>query len=243
MTGNFARTAFPNESREYREARNALLDAEITLRRQTETVAAMRRALPPGGEVPEDFEFERIGAHLRPEKVRLSELFGESPSILIYSFMFGPERDSPCPGCTHLLDTWDGAARHVAQRAPLYVVSASPIARLAAWAHARGWDHLQLLSTAGNGYNACYYGNTAALAPPMRAERGYQSGKDWDEPMLNVFRKDGETIRHFWGSELVFAPDDPGQDHRGLDFADPVWGLLDTTPEGRGETFFPKVTY
>ncbi len=77
----------------------------------------------------------------------------------------------------------------------------------------------------------------------MRAERGYEKDKDWDEPMLNVFRKDGDTIRHSWGSELVFAPGDPGQHHRGLDIVDPVWGLLDTTPEGRGDTFFPKVKY
>jgi predicted dithiol-disulfide oxidoreductase (DUF899 family) len=240
---DFPRMAFPNESAEYRAARNALLDAEIALRRQTEAVAAMRRALPPGGEVPEDFVFERIGAGYRPEPVKLSELFGEFPSIMIYSFMFGPERDSPCPGCTHLLDCIDGAARHVPQRASLYVVARSPIARLAAWAHARGWNHLQLMSTAGNRYNDRYYGNTAALTPEMRAARGYKPGENWDEPMLNVFRKDDATIRHFWGSELVFAPSDPGQDHRGADFADAVWGLLDTTPEGRGETFFPKVEY
>jgi len=243
MTGDFPRMAFPNESAAYREARNTLLNAEIALRRQTEAVAEMRRALPPGGEVPEDFVFERIGAHSRPEPVRLSELFGEHRSILIYSYMFGPERDVPCPGCTHLLDCLDGAARHVPQRAPLYVVAASPLARLAAWAHHRGWNHLELMSTAGNGYNAHYYGNTAALTSAMRAVRGYKAGEDWDEPMLNVFTKDGETIRHFWGSELVFAPDDPGQDHRGIDFADSVWGLLDTIPDGRGAEFFPKVEY
>jgi predicted dithiol-disulfide oxidoreductase (DUF899 family) len=210
MNGNFPRMAYPGESAEYRAARNALLDAEIALRRQTEAVATMRRALPPGGEAPEDYVFERIGAHFRPEAVKLSELFGDHPSIMIYSFMFGPERDSPCPGCTHLLDCLDGAARHVPQRAPLYVVAASPIARLAAWAHARGWNHITLMSTAGNAYNAHYYGNTAALTPEMRAVRGYEAGKDWDEPMLNVFTRDGGTIRHFWGSELVFAPDRRG---------------------------------
>jgi len=150
MTGDFPRMAFPNESAQYREARNALLDAEIALRRQTEAVAQMRRALPPGGEVPEDFVFERIGANYRPEQVRLSELFGEFPSIMLYSFMFGPERDEPCPGCTHLLDCAEGAARHLPYRAPMYVVSRSPIARLEAWAHERGWDHLRMLSTAGN---------------------------------------------------------------------------------------------
>ncbi len=243
MTGDFARMAFPNESAEYRAARNELLDAEIALRRQTEAVAAMRRALPPGGDVPEDFVFERIGAHYRPEPVRLSELFGEHSTLLIYSYMFGPERDSPCPGCTHLLDGLDGAARHVPQRAAFYVAARSPLARLSAWAHARGWNHLRLLSTAGNAYGDHYYGNTASLTPEMRAARGYKPDENWDEPMLNVFRKDGGRIRHFWGSELVFAPDDPGQHHRGLDFVDPVWGLLDTTPEGRGESFFPKVEY
>jgi predicted dithiol-disulfide oxidoreductase (DUF899 family) len=243
MAGNdFARMAFPNESAAYREARNALLDAEIALRRQTEAVAAMRRGLPPGGGVPEDYEFERIGAFSRPEPVKLSELFGEHSTLLLYSYMFGPERDLPCPGCTHLIDGFDGAARHLPQRAAFYVVSRSPIARVAAWAHDRGWDHLKLLSTAGNAYPGHYYGNTASLTPAMRAERGYKPDEDRDEPMLNVFRKDGGTIRHFWGSELVFAPDDPGQNHRALDLVDPLWGLLDTTPEGRGD-FFPKVNY
>lgn len=243
MTSDFARMAFPNESPAYREARNALLDAEIALRRQTEAVAEMRRALPPGGEVPRDFIFERIGANFRPEPVKLSELFGVHSTLLLYSYMFGPERDLPCPGCTHLLDCIDGAARHVPQRAALYAVAKSPIARLAAWAHARGWSHLTLLSTAGNDYDAHYYGDTDALTPEMRGERGYEEGKVWDEPMLNIFVRDGDTIRHFWGSELVFASDDPGQDHRGLDFMDPVWGMLDTTPEGRGKDFFPKVNY
>ncbi len=242
MTDRVPRMSFPNESSEYREARNALLDAEIALRRQTEAVAEMRRTLPPGGEAPEDFVFERIDGNHRPEKVRLSELFGDFPTLLIYSYMFGPERDVPCPGCTHLLDCIEGAARHVPQRAPLYVVAASPIARFAAWAHDRGWEHLKLLSTAGNDYNDHYYGNTASMTPEMRAARGYTADENWDEPMLNLFRKEGDTIRHFWGSELVFARDDPGQDHRGLDFTDAVWGLLDTTPEGRGD-WFPQVNY
>lgn len=239
----FARMAFPNESADYRQARNALLNAEIALRRQTEAVAALRRALPPGGEVPEDFVFERIGAHFRPEPVRLSELFGGHSTLILYSYMFGPERDVPCPGCTHLLDGLDGAARHVPQRAAFYVVARSPLARLQAWAQDRGWSHLRLISTAGNAYPSHYYGNTASLTPAMRAERGYQPDEDWDEPMLNVFRKDNGTIRHFWGSELVFAPEDPDQHHRGLDFMDPVWGMLDTIPEGRGQDFFPKVRY
>ena len=89
---------YPNESAEYRAARNALLDDEIALRRQVERVAARRRALPAGGEVPEDYVFERIGAHERPAQVRMSALFGAHSSLILYSFMYGPDRDDACPG-------------------------------------------------------------------------------------------------------------------------------------------------
>jgi len=234
--------SFPNESSEYRTARNALLDAEMELRRQLERVAEQRRALPPGGEVPEDYAFERIGANQRPEKVRLSELFDDKPSILLYSFMYGPERDRPCPGCTHTLDAIDGSSPHAEQRLPIYIVAKSPLARLVEWARERGWQNLNLLSAAGNNYSRDYFGDTSGVSPAMRAERGYEPGKNWDEPMYNVFRKDGSTIRHFWGSELVYAPEEPGQNHRAGDLVDPVWGLLDMSPEGRGD-FFPNLSY
>jgi predicted dithiol-disulfide oxidoreductase (DUF899 family) len=234
--------SFPNESADYRSARNALLDAEIALRRQSERVAAMRRALPPGGAVQEDYVFERIGAHHRAERVRMSELFAGKPSLILYSYMFGPERDEPCMGCTHLLDCLDGAARHVPQVAPFYVVAGSPPARLEAWARDRRWPHLQFLSAAGNDYTRDYFGNTAGVSEAMRVERGYEDGKDWDEPMINVFRKDGAIIRHFWGGEMLYAREDPGQNHRSLDGLDPVWGLLDLLPEGRGD-FFPEQDY
>jgi predicted dithiol-disulfide oxidoreductase (DUF899 family) len=233
---------YPNESAAYREARNSLLDAEIALRREIERVAELRRALPPGGELKEDYVFERIGAFQRPEQVRFSELFGDKPSILIYCFMFGPERDEPCTGCTHLLDGLEGAARHVGQRLPFYVVAKSPIARLAAWAHQRGWDHLTLLSSAGNSYVSDYFGDTSRLTREMRTERNHDTSRNFDEPIFNAFTKDGATIRHSWGSELTYAPEEPGQNHRMGDLVDPLWNLFDMAPEGRGD-FFPKLRY
>jgi len=234
--------SFPNESADYRAARIALLDAEIALRRQVEAVAAKRRALPPGGELPEDYSFERIGAYQRPGAVKLSGLFGDKPSVILYSFMFGAERDAPCPGCTHMLDAIDGSARHVGQRAPLYVVAKSPIARLEAWAKERRWPHLIFLSDIDGRYSADYFGDTRRMTDAKRAERGMKPGEDWDETIFNVFRKDGGTIRHVWASEMSYAPEDPGQHHRAGDLVDPLWGLLDMTPEGRGD-FFPSLTY
>src|SRR3546814_16446098 len=113
--------------------------------------------------------------------------------------MGGAGRASRWPGCPCVVDCIEGWARHGPQREPRDVFARAPIARLAAWAHTRGWNNLELLSTAGNSYSAHYYGNTAALTPAMRAQRGYKDNENWDEPMLNVFRKDENTIRHFWG--------------------------------------------
>ena len=210
--------------------------------RYEEALSAYRRALPPGGAVKEDYVFERLDADLRPAKVCLSELFGEHPSILLYSFMYGPERDLPCPGCTHMLDGMDGGALHARQRFPIYAVAKSPIARLVAIAKERGWTGVTMLSTASNDYDADYFGDTSLLGEAMRRERGYVDGKNFDEPMYNVFKKDGDVVRHFWGSEILYAPEEPGQHHRAGDLVDPVWGLLDMSSEGRGD-FFPKLVY
>lgn len=232
----------PNESAEYREARNALLAEEMSLRRHIEAVAAQRRALPPGGEVPENYVFEWIGKNLMPEPVRMSKLFGRHQTLILYSFMYGVDRDAPCPMCTNLLDSINGGARHVGQRASLYIVAKSPIARLVAWARERGWDHLDFLSTAGNSYDADYFGDSSKLPAAIRRLRGGKDDENWDETAFNVFRLDGGTIRHFWSSELTWTPTEPGLDHRSGDAVSALWGLLDMTPDGRGQ-FVPKLSY
>jgi predicted dithiol-disulfide oxidoreductase (DUF899 family) len=122
-----------------------------------------------------------------PENVKMSELFGPHDTLIPYSFMYGPERELPCPGCTHLLDGLDGAARHVGERAALHIVAKSPIARLAAWAHERGWERLSLLSTAGNSYDADYFGDTSKFSKGMRAQHRVPDGENWDETIFNVF--------------------------------------------------------
>lgn len=234
---------FPNESARYRQARNVLLAEEMELRRQVERVAAQRRALPPGGELREDYVFEGAGADGRPARVRLSELFAPGKDTLaVYSFMFGPERERPCPGCTHFLDALDGAARHAAQRVNLAVVAKSPLPRILAFADERGWRWLRLLSTAGNTYDRDYFGDSTALPPAVRRQQEFKDGEEWDMPILNVFRRDGGTIRHFWGSELLYVPPEPEQEYRHNDLLDPLWNLFDVTPEGRGD-FDPKLSY
>jgi predicted dithiol-disulfide oxidoreductase (DUF899 family) len=233
---------FPNESADYRRARNELLAEEMALRKHIEEIAARRRGLPPGGEVPEDYVFERIGDNGMPEKIEMSKLFGRHDTLILYSFMYGPDRDAPCPMCTQLLDSVNGGARHVEQRAALYAVAKSPIARLAAWRHKRGWDHLRLLSTAGNNYSADYFGDSSKVPAAIRKMRGGNADEVWDDTMFNVFRLDNGKVRHFWGSELSWAPSEPGQNHRSGDSVAALWGMLDMTPEGRGQ-FLAKLEY
>jgi predicted dithiol-disulfide oxidoreductase (DUF899 family) len=233
---------FPGESADYRAARNQLLTKEIELRRQMEAVAEARRALPPGGEVQEDYVFQGEGPGGKPMDVRLSELFAPGrDSLAIYSFMFprdpeddapGPVRETetaklplaegPCPSCVSLLDQLDGMVEHASQAMNFVVVAKTPLDRLLTWKRERGWRRLRLLSSAGNTYNRDYLAET-----PEGAQR----------PMLNVFHRDGGEIRHFWGSELFYAPWDPGQDPRHVGTLEPLWNLFDLTPEGRPDRY------
>jgi len=218
---------FPGESDEYRAARDELLKAEIALSKETERVAALRRKLPLGGPVPEDYVFdEAVGETTKQTK--LSELFDGKESLLLYSYMFGPRMKEPCPMCTSLIDGFDPTAKNLRRRAGIAIVVRSPIDRLRTIAKERGWKNLRLLSSANNTYHRDYFGEK-------------DDGKQ--EPMLNVFSKRGGDIHHFWGSEMLYAPEQKGQDSRHVDIFWPLWQLLDVTPEGRGADWYPKLRY
>jgi predicted dithiol-disulfide oxidoreductase (DUF899 family) len=214
---------FPNEKPGYRAARDRLLRAEMALRRKAEEVAALRRKLPAGGKVREDYVFEGVNG-----KVRLSQLFERGETLIAYSLMYGPKTERACPMCTAMLDGLNGSAPHVGQRTNLVVIARSPIERILEHARGRGWSNLRLLSSAGNSYNRDYHAETA-------------DGSQW--PLLNVFvRRKGE-IRHFYCTELFFPKAEPNQHPRHVDSIWPLWNLLDFTPEGRGKDWYPKLAY
>jgi predicted dithiol-disulfide oxidoreductase (DUF899 family) len=223
---------YPGESAAYRRARNALLAAEIDLRQQIETVAALRRRLPVGGVVPENYTFVEGVSDLSDtsvsREVALSELFDKDGSLVIYSFMYGPAMTSPCPSCTAMLDSLNGAAPHATQRINLAVVAKSPIQRIREFARSRGWRNLRLLSSAENSYNRDYHGES---------ESGSQI------PNLNVFVRRDNSVHHAFSTELLFAPGKKDQDPRHVDMIWPLWNLFDFTPEGRGSTWYPKLAY
>jgi predicted dithiol-disulfide oxidoreductase (DUF899 family) len=214
---------FPGESALYRRARNELLAQEIELRRHIERVAAQRRALPPGGEVPQDYRFE--GEH---GPVTLSQMFGEHDTLVTYNWMFGPKRQRPCPMCTSMLSALDGEMPDILQRVAFAVIARSPIERMAAFKNERGWRHLRLYSSGGNSFNRDY-----ADEDPDGA----------DNAAFNVFTRKGASVRHFWGDEMGEETADPGQDPRGAPDAMPLWTVLDMTPGGRGTDWYPKLEY
>ena len=212
---------FPNESPEYRAARNAHLAEEIELRRHLERVAAQRRALPPGGEIPQDIEFASESG-----PIRLSNLFRDKNTLMIYSMMFGPQRKGPCPSCTSCLASWNGTAIHLRERVAIAVTARSPIERLKEYKKQRGFANLPFFSDTSGDYT-----------------RTYVSAEDADVPGFSVFTRNNGTIRHFYSGEMGGDMADPGQDPRGAPDLDPLWSMLDWAPEGRGTDWYPKLDY
>ncbi|SHF55921.1 Predicted dithiol-disulfide oxidoreductase, DUF899 family [Loktanella atrilutea] len=210
---------WPGESTAYRAARTALLAEEIELRRHIQRVAAQRRALPPGAEITQDYLFESEDG-----PVKLSGMFGDHDTLILYSMMYGPDRKQGCPMCSAQLDAWDGEARHIKKRVALGVVARSPISRILAYAKDRGWTGLTFYSDPSGDYTADYVGE-----------------RDADAPAYTVFQKKNGTVRHFYSAEGGMEIADPGQDPHNAPDMNPLWILLDTTPEGRGENWYPKL--
>jgi len=213
---------YPNDSAEYRRARTVLLAEEIELRRHIERVAAQRRALPPGGEPPDRRFKDETG-----NTVRLADLFGKHDTLITYFWMYGPQRERPCPMCTSFLGAMDIPIADLTQRVAFAVLGRSPVERQLAFARERGWRNLKFYMTVGDDFAREYRG----LAP---------DGSEW--PALDVWVKQDGRVLHFWGSELG-GTSDPGQDPRGAPDPTPLWNILDLTPAGRGKDWYPKLSY
>jgi predicted dithiol-disulfide oxidoreductase (DUF899 family) len=213
---------YPGESEAYTKARIALIAEEVELRRQLERVAAHRRALPAAPIVSKHYSFEGPTG-----TVGLADLFEGHDTLVTYCWMFGPERERPCPMCTQFLGALAGNATDLRQRIGLGVIARSPLVRLEAFAEERGWRGMPLYSDPTEQFG--------------RDHRAWTDDGDW--PSYDVFTKDAQgTIRHFWSGELG-GTQDPGQDPRGAPEMSPLWNVLDTIPAGRGTDWYPKIDY
>jgi predicted dithiol-disulfide oxidoreductase (DUF899 family) len=230
--GKFHDDRFPGESEAYREARDELLVAEQALRRRVEEVAELRRRLPAGGRLKEDYVFEEGAADLADRdsvsETRFSSLFADGKqSLVIYSFMYAPGGD-PCPMCTAFLDSLNGNAPHICDRINLAVIAKAPIGAIREWARGREWRNLRLLSSGGTTYNTDYI-----------TERPDGS----QLPIINVFRQTDDGIHHTYNTEMIYAGAAEGQHPRHVDLVWPLWNVFDLTPDGRGADWFPKTSY
>ena len=207
---------YPNESRAYRAARDALLKDEAELVAKVKSVAARRRKLPAGGQLKEDYVFQWANDGKVGKKVKFSELFGDKKTLLLYSFMYGPGWDKPCPSCTSLVDGFDRSWYQVTQNAAFAAIAKAPAQRINAWAKQRGWSQIALLSGADSPFQADY--------------KCQGDSDDMQRPVMHVFRKEGGKIYHFWATEL---------DSNHVDTVWPYWNLMDFTPEGRPDIPVP----
>ncbi len=217
------RRAFPGEDESYTKARKSLLAEEIDLRRKMTRVAEQRRQLPPGPPM-KDYRFQDAnGAELG-----LADLFGDHDTLVSYFWMYGPERERPCPMCTNWLGAVNGNANDIKQRVALKIFGRSPVERQKAFAQERGWQALDFVQTVGDDY-----------ARDFRLLNADGS----ENPALAVFKRSGDGIRLFWKSEMTREMADPGQDPRDAPDIASLWSILDLTPGGRGTDWYPSLEY
>ena len=201
---------YPNETEEYRVARQALNQEELALVSKVKEVAALRRQLPLGGQIPEDYTFAWADDARLNQPVRISELFGDKNTLLLYNFMFGPSWDNPCVSCTSLMDGFDRMAKQVGHDAAFIAIGKAPATKINAWANQRGWSQIGLVS----GYESDYQSDYKCQG----------QSPDRQFATMHVFKKHQGNIHHFWGTELT---------DNDLDMVWPYWNLMDMTPEGR----------
>lgn len=215
----------PNESEEYASARTALLAEEIDVRRHVSRPAKQRRALPAGPPVEKDYRFKDANG----AEVGLIDLFGKHDTLVTYFWMYGPDRERPCPMCTCHLGATNGNGADIKERVALKILGRSSVERQVAFANERGWRDLDFVQTIGDDYALDH----AGLDP--------ETGDEY--PILAVFSKDGDQVRYFYVAEMPSEAADPGEDPRGAVDWEPLWNILDLTPEGRGSDWYPKLTY
>ena len=219
-----ARTPFPGASADYDAARQALLAEEIEFRRHATRLVAQRQALPPGPVIEKNYRFKDEQAF----EVGLRDLFGDKDTLVTYFWMYGPQRERPCPMCTNWLGAVNGNAADIKQRVALKILGRSPVERQYAFAQERGWRDLNFVQTVGDDWAK----DLGVLMP---------DGSEY--PALTVFRRHGDTVRLFWASEMTGEMADPGQDPRDSPDIASLWSILDLTPDGRGTDWYPKLNY
>jgi predicted dithiol-disulfide oxidoreductase (DUF899 family) len=211
MLAKHARTPFPGESAEYRNAREGSVAEEIELRRHMTRLTQQRRALPPGPVIEKNYRFKDANG----SEMRLLDFFGKHGELVTYFWMFGPQRERPCPMCTNWLGAVNGNAADIKQRVALKIFGRSPVSRQIAFAQERGWRDLDFVQTIGDDY--------ARDIETLKSD-----GSEW--AAITVFKREGDQVRLFWAAEMTSEMADPDEDPRLAPDIATLWSILDLTP-------------
>jgi predicted dithiol-disulfide oxidoreductase (DUF899 family) len=196
---------------EWQEARDALLVKEKEATRARDALAAQRRKLPRV-RIEKEYVFDGPKG-----KATLLDLFESRRQLLLYHFMFGPNQDAGCDGCSMFVDQIGHLAHLHARDTSFALVSRAPIDKIEAYRKRMGWA-IPWYSSFDSGFNVDF-----GVGPETPQEGVYQDGESFG---LSVFvRDDNGVFRTYFTT------------HRGVEALGSVWTFLDLTPLGRQENW------
>jgi len=211
---------------EWLAARKEHLENEKRLTRLRDQLAAERRALP-WVKIEKDYTFEGPSG-----PVTLAELFDGRSQLIVNHFMFGPEWEVGCIGCSFKADHLDGALYHLPYRdVSVVTVSRAPMPKIAAYKARMEWK-FPWVSSYGSDFNSdflvSYTSDDRAAGRPWHInfeERDAPVG-DMEESGISVFFKDAQGDIFYTYASFI----------RGDEAMLTTYSLLDLTPIGRNET-------
>jgi predicted dithiol-disulfide oxidoreductase (DUF899 family) len=196
---------------DWQAARDALLAKEKEATRARDALAAERRKLPRV-QIEKDYAFDGLEG-----KATLPDLFDGRRQLLLYHFMFGPNQDAGCDGCSMFVDQIGHLAHLHARDTSFALVSRAPIEKLAAYRKRMGWT-IPWFSSFHSDFNVDF-----AVGPETPQTGVYQDGESFG---LSVFLRDGDGVYRTYFTT-----------HRGVEALGSVWTFLDLTPLGRQEAW------
>jgi predicted dithiol-disulfide oxidoreductase (DUF899 family) len=194
---------------EWRAALDSLRTKEKEQTRARDVLAAERRRLPRV-RIDKEYVFEGPDG-----RVSLLELFEGRRQLLLYNFMFGPNQDAGCDGCSMVVDQIGHLAHLHARDTSFALVSRAPIDKIDRYQKRMGWT-IPWVSSFDSDFNVDF-----GFSPAEPQPDAYQDGEEFG---LNVFFRDGDEIFRTYETR-----------ERGVEALGSVWTFLDLTPLGRQE--------
>jgi predicted dithiol-disulfide oxidoreductase (DUF899 family) len=194
---------------EWEAARDQLLAKEKEATRARDALAAERRRLPRM-RIDNEYAFEGPNG-----KASLLDLFDGRRQLLLYHFMFGPNQDAGCDGCSMVVDGIVDLAHLHARDTSLVLVSRAPLAKIEPYRRRMGWA-VPWFSSFGSDFNVDF-----GVSPPEPQPTEYQDGEAFG---LSVFLRDGDDVYRTYFTN-----------GRGVEMLGTTWSFLDVTPLGRQE--------